>query len=176
MSRKEIIENYIVNLGRGYIEVEGTPHQMTNFEDFSKFVETESYEKLYKEVITKLSRKRNFDFHVNDFFLSLGYDLSNIKIPELMNPFGKILFLKIMGDFEREVGNILLSEFKTYEEIMDFKDVFKMITDGYYDKGMLNFTHQQHRTSEIIKNNFEKNLEEFKRFLKIWKNKQPQTE
>lgn len=168
MKKTELDKRYkFIDFTKSYIEVNGEFYQMKHPEDLFDFVKTEDYELLYGQVVDKLSRKRNFDFHVNDFFQELGYDFSKINIRELMNPFGKILFLKMLGDMEREVGNIILSEFSSYEEIQDFQDTFKAVSDRYFNKGMVDFTFQQHRVTQAYEKKFKEELSTFKKYIKL---------
>lgn len=150
---------------------EGRVLNLTELEDIKSFIDSESFNRLTLNLVTKLHKLRSFD-KINIIKLFESCELMCIdKSINGIYPTYKIVFTSFLMRVEKLVIDIKLKNntIKNYEDIKHIQTVISNIDKYYSFRDMTNFYYKQHLEEEIRKKLFKASLGDFIKYLSIIK-------
>ena len=125
-------------------------------EKLLEFIHSDITSYVVSDIILKLKRRKK-DFksiNIIKLFDSVGLvGLENNKFYDSLIPFEKLYFSNILRRIEHLVGQRILDDknrYNKYSDIIAFQNTFKTFDNFVSDKGLVNFTEQQHNTSKRL--------------------------
>lgn len=150
---------------------QGNIISIIELEDIKSFINSESFDRLTLNLVSKMIKVRNYD-KLNIIKLFESCELLNIdKISNGIYPTYKILFTSFLRKVEKLVIDIKLKNntIKNYEDIKHIQNVISNIDKYYSYRDMISFYYKQHLEDEIRKKLFKDSLGDFIEYLSIIK-------
>ena len=150
---------------------QGNVIELRELEDIKSFIESESFNILTLNLVSKMIKLRNYE-NLNIIKLYKSCGLLNVdKEINGIYPTYKIIFTSFLRRGEKLVIDIKLRKntIKSYEDIKYIQNVISDIDRYYSFKGMINFNYKQHLEEELRKKLFKRSLEDFIEYLSIIK-------
>ncbi len=150
---------------RNYISYKNEIIQCENLETLLTFLKESD---LFKEIMINTIKKVKKNKKYSDLKNIL---LKDIEFPTYLEEFSFIkpedfAFSRFINFMETSYGEILIKkENVTYSDIVSMQNTFKVVDNYITYKNMPNFTIQQHKESERLKQYFLKELPSFKSFI-----------
>jgi len=146
------VGNYIINKGK-YLDVQ-------DIVSYYKLKMSEDYREVLDKCLNALQEVKDLkNINILEFITSLDMNIENIEIDYFIGPFYKTFFDDALKELELQVGEVQFKkEINSYKEALDFSREFKNIRDFYWDKGLVNFTQEQHNQSKSLNEYFNNEL------------------
>jgi len=156
------MENYII-INNKYFKIENLPELL-------EFTRTKEFEYLSYKIFKFLSKKRKLEtVNVNDIFKNTDNDEINyLNLDDSFIPVNKLLLDSAFNILERKVGQKLMNEFLSYDDVLNFQAHIKNCRDYFNDKGLPNFTHGQAKGSKIKYEKFMESQDSLKKYTKLF--------
>ena len=145
-----------------FIEFEGKFYKCSNLQELLTFIKFEdAFIEIVQKSIKKLKRAKNFSKLMPEKFLKeIGVSYPH-SVRGCFISVDRLLFQSILTGIEKICGDILLKKSPTYSDIIEMQYTFKIMKDFYVDRGLPNFTAEQKRQSDNLKENFNKRISDF---------------
>lgn len=150
-----------------YLEVDGEFYKCEKLENILSFTKNDRvFHSFVIRSIDALKRKRKLgNINVDQFIEDIGVNVPGTLLDSFISP-SKILFDALITEIEKMYGEKFIKNSPTYQGVLDMQRVFRIIRDYYFNKGLPDFSSEQHQSSQRKLENFNDEVKKFKEYLK----------
>jgi len=144
--------------------------KIDNLKDLLVFTKTKEFEYIVYKIFNFMSKKRKLEkVDVSSIFENIGNDeINHIKLNDSFLPINRLLLDSAFRIFEKKIGQKLMRDFLSYDDILNFQLCISYSREYFDDKGLPNFTYEQKSGSDMKYENFMNAQSNLKKYIKLF--------